>query len=91
MKLSSSIPTNPPDCRPIYHVTPIPPEAKYPTGRSLATAFWISFFAMYWLLLLEVLEMTAARAASTFFFLLIASILTLLIAARDNVVEEKNE
>lgn len=41
---------------------------------TLAAAFWLNFFAMYWLLLLEVVEPTGWTIGALFFFFLNALI-----------------
>ena len=76
MKLSSRIPENAPDSRPTFHIT----EDKYPKARAIPVAFWISYFTLHWLTILEVVERTVAISGTTVFFLVAAVLSTVLVA-----------
>jgi hypothetical protein len=62
-------------------ITPIREEESDLDARSLAVVFWASYFAMHWLLLLEVIEPTWQRFGATLFFFLIAVLLSIHVAA----------
>lgn len=77
------------DYNPLYRLV-VPKREKYPTGRAIATAYWISYFALHWLIILDVVELNAARAATTSYFLLSAVAATVMTAAHE-AMEKKNE
>lgn len=52
-------------------------------ARAIAAAYWISYFAMHWLLILEVIERTAVSTTSAIYFLLRAIINSVMIAAHE--------
>ena len=54
-------------------------------GRTLAAAFWASYFALHWLLILGIVEQRSA----TVFFLVVASLLSALVAAGDAPPKQK--
>jgi hypothetical protein len=56
-------------------------EDKYPKARTLAAAFWASYFALHWLLILEVVEMSLRVGLILVMHFMIAGALTCLIAA----------
>ena len=59
------------------------PEDKYPLGRAIPTAFWISYFTLHWLTILEVVERSPVIAGTTVYFLVAAVLSTVLIAASE--------
>jgi hypothetical protein len=63
-------------------ITPVQ-TTKCPSSRALAAAFWVSYFTLHWLLILDVVEFTTARAGAMIFFLVIAILLSISIAARE--------
>ena len=65
------------------------PKNKYLGAHALVAAFWLSYFTLHWLLILEVVERTATRAGTALFFFVFAVLLTLLIDARDDPEVEK--
>lgn len=60
------------------------------TGRAIAAAYWISYFALHWLLIADVIEFTSARGFCAIYFLLGAIIATVMTAAHE-AMEKKNE
>jgi len=85
------VPDRKPESQPLGRIVYAAPtqEAKYPTGRALAAAFWISYFALHWLLLLEVVETTTATAGMLVIHFAVATLLSINIAARDHALSEK--
>lgn len=65
-------------------------EKKYPTGRAIAAAYWISYFALHWLIILGVVELSPAYPATAAYFLLGAIAATMTTAAHE-ATEKKNE
>lgn len=59
-------------------------------ARTLAAAFWASYFAMHWLLLLEVIEPTWQRFGATLFFFLAAALISVNESAK-NALERKKK
>ena len=50
-------------------------------ARTLAAAFWVSYFTLHWLLLLEVIEPTWPRFGAALYFFLTALLLSIHTAA----------
>ena len=73
-----------PDCRP-------DPKDKYPKARAIAAAFWISYFTLHWLTILEVVERSTAIAGTTIYFLATAVLSTMLIAGSEGTEEKKKK
>ena len=63
-------------------LTPIQ-ETKFPPSRAIAAAYWISYFTLHWLLLLEVIESTFKRETTTVYFLVTAVLATVMITAEE--------
>lgn len=79
-----------PETQPVGRIVFETREDKYPKGRAIAAVYWISYFALHWLLILEVAEFTTARGFCTIYFLTMA-VLTTMIAAASEAVEAKKE
>lgn len=70
------LPANPPDCRP-------DPVEKYPKARALAAAFWLSYFTLHWLLILEIVEISVRVGIALVLHFVLAALLSINIAAHE--------
>ena len=46
------------------------------SGKTLAAAFWLNFFALYWLIILGVVEFDGGKIATLIFFYVSALVLS---------------
>lgn len=54
--------------------------------KTLATAFWMSFFALYWLMLLDLVELQMKTSVALAFFFVFGALLSVQIAGREMMV-----
>lgn len=56
-------------------------ETKYPLGRAIPTAFWVSYFTLHWLTILGVVPTCVTTSGITIWFLGAAVLTTMLVTA----------